>query len=630
MIEVKRRMSRRPREVDRVTSVSWLNEAPGRNHVSNLDLGVIGNCTVNAAIDAKGNIVWSCYPRPDGDPVFYALLNGTDPFAPPARGFCSIEIENFARVEQRYVHNTAVLKTILHDANGNALEITDFSPRFELFGRMFCPASYIRRIKPLSGRPRVRVRMRPGFDYGKTAPVITRGSHHVRYVNPAQTLRLTTDLPISYVIDETCFVLDESANLIMGADEPIEEAIAGLARSFEERTIRYWREWVRPLALPLEWQDAVIRAAITLKLCTFEDTGAILAAMTTSVPEAANTGRNWDYRFCWLRDAFFVVRALNSLSDVATMENYLRYLINIVQGAKPHSHLQPVYGIATEATLTEQLVDNLPGYRGMGPVRIGNQAYQHRQHDVYGNVILAATQAFFDQRLLKPATDEEFANLEWLGMRAIALHDQPDAGMWELRTKAGIHTSSSLMCWAACDRLARIAKHVNRRDRATFWAEHAGEIKKRILAAAWNSELNAYTATFDGDELDCGVLLMGEVGLVDPLDARWQNTVDAIGRDLREGAHLFRYRHADDFGTPKTAFTACTFWYIDALASIGRVAEAREMFTSLLAKRNSLGLLSEDIDVSSGELWGNFPQTYSLVGIVNCAMRLSLPWDSVL
>jgi len=601
-----------------------------RCDVTNLDLGIIGNCTINAAIDALGRVVWSCYPRPDGDPVFHALLNGPDPFVPAARGYCTIEIEDFASAEQHYVANTAVLVTVLRDSGGNALEITDFAPRFEMFGRMFCPATYVRRIAPLSGRPRICVRMRPGFEYGQTAPVITRGSHHIRYVGPGQTLRLTTDLPISYVVDETNFLLDGPANLVIGADEAIEEAIPGLARSFEERTIRYWREWVRPLALPLEWQDAVIRAAITLKLCTFEDTGAIIAAMTTSVPEAADSGRNWDYRFCWLRDAFFVVRALNSLSDVATMENYLRYLLNVVRGAESHGHLQPVYGIGTEAALTERLVETLPGYRGMGPVRVGNQAFEHRQHDVYGNVILATTQAFFDQRLLKPAGNVDFANLEWLGMRAIELYDQPDAGMWELRTKAGVHTSSSLMCWAACDRLARIAARLMRSDRSTFWSNHAENIKARILNAAWNSKCNSYTATFGGDELDSGVLLMGEVGLVNPADARWRSTVDAIGRELRHGAHLYRYRHADDFGRPRTAFTACTFWYIDALARIGRVAEAREMFTTLLERRNPLGLLSEDIDITTGELWGNFPQTYSLVGIINCATRLSQPWDSVL
>lgn len=596
----------------------------------NLNLGVIGNCSVSALIDDVGRMVWSCYPRADGDPVFCALLNGREPFAPQARGFHSIELENFASAEQAYIDNTAVLRTVLRDESGGAIEIIDCAPRFQLYGRTFCPATYVRRVMPLAGRPRIRVRLRPAFDYGSAAPAVTRGSHHIRYAHAGQTLRLTTDLPVAYILDETPFLLDRPANLILGADEPVDESITDLARSFEERTIQYWRDWVRPLAVPLEWQDAVIRSAITLKLCTSEDTGAIVAAMTTSVPEAADTGRNWDYRFCWLRDAFFVVRALNSLSEVATMENYLRFLFNIVEGAEPQQHLQPVYGIGTESMLTERLVPGLPGYRGMGPVRVGNQAFEHMQHDVYGNVVLAATQAFFDRRLLRHADEVDFAHIEWLGERAIALHNQPDAGMWELRTKAAVHTSSSLMCWAACERLGRIATRLGQDVRARHWATHAQDIRTTILKQAWNEEMQAYTATFNGSELDCGVLLMGEVGIVDPGDPRWISTVDAIGRKLRQGPHLFRYAHADDFGVPRTAFTVCSFWYIDALARIGRIGEAREMFEHLLSRRNSLGLLSEDIDTNTGELWGNFPQTYSLVGIINCATRLSEPWEKVL
>jgi GH15 family glucan-1,4-alpha-glucosidase len=455
--------------------------------MSSLDLGVIGNCTVNAAIDGMGRIVWSCFPQPDGDPVFCALLNAdcgnaSDGLcAPQGRGYSAVELENFAGATQHYVENTAVLKTILHDSSGNQVEITDFSPRFEMYGRMFCPAAHVRRIRPVGGRPRIRVCMRPMAEYGEVVPTITRGSHHVRYVSAGSTIRMTTDLPVSHVVGESFFVLDKPANLYLGVDEPIEEEIAGLCRRFEERTLRYWRDWVRPLGLPLQWQEAVIRAAITLKLCTVEDTGAIIAAMTTSIPEAPDTGRNWDYRYCWLRDAFFVVRALNSVSDVATMENYLRYLFNIVQGAQSRGHLQPVYRIGGEAAMPERFAEWLRGYRGMAPVRIGNQACEHLQNDVYGNVILAATQAFFDRRLLKPADRTDFANLQWLGARAFALYDQPDAGMWELRTRSGVHTSSSLMCWAACDRLARIAAVVQLPERAAHWAAQAQDIKTLIL-----------------------------------------------------------------------------------------------------------------------------------------------------
>jgi pentatricopeptide repeat protein len=596
--------------------------------MSNLNLGAIGNCTVNALIDPLANIVWACHPRADGDPIFCRLLH--HPIEPSMRGFQAVEIEDFASAEQQYIENTAVLRTILHDNHGGTVEVIDFAPRFTLYGRIFCPATLIRRVTPIAGRPRITLRVRPSFQYGSALPEMSRGSHHIRFHYREQAIRLTTDAPISYVENETAFLLDRSISLILGIDEPVHESVGDLARRFERETITHWREWVRPLALPLEWQDAVIRSAITLKLCTFEETGAILAAMTTSVSEAANTQRNWDYRYCWLRDAFFVVRALNSLSDVATMENYLRFLFNVVENAASEKHLQPVYGIGTEKKLPERIIDSLAGYRGQRPVRVGNQAHEHQQHDVYGNVILAATQAFFDKRLLRRANEIDFSHLEWLGERAFHLYDKPDAGMWELRTTSAVHTSSATMCWAACVRLARIASHLKLDARARDWQLKAHIIREKILSQAWSEKRQAYVATFGGDDLDCGVLLMGEVGLVSPTDSRWLSTVDNICANLRHGAHLFRYQHADDFGVPKTAFTVCSFWVIDALARANKIDEARDMFNQLLACRNPLGLLSEDIDIATSELWGNFPQTYSHVGIINCAIRLSTPWEKIL
>ena len=222
----------------------------------------------------------------------------------------------------------------------------------------------------------------------------------------------------------------------------------------------------------MEWQEAVIRAAITLKMCSYEPTGAIVAAMTTSIPEAPNSARNWDYRYCWVRDAFFVVRALNSLAAVRTLENYFRWIMNIVDDVNA-GHIQPVFGIALERKLTERTIDHLPGYRGMGPVRVGNQAHEHFQHDTYGNLILAAAPAFFDTRLFMTPGAADFAKLEVIGERAFQLYDKPDAGIWELRSRARIHTSSSLMCWAACDRLAKIADRLGDTARAQFWRARA-------------------------------------------------------------------------------------------------------------------------------------------------------------
>ncbi len=591
--------------------------------MSTLNLGVIGNCSFSALIDEKARIVWSCMPRFDGDPVFHELVNSNGSQA----GFFDVALENYTRSEQMYLRNTAVLRTVLHDNNGSSVEIIDFAPRFYNRGRMFRPNTLVRRIRPLHGNPRIRIRMRPRFEYGSVGPQITHGSNHVRYVSSGLTLRLTTNAPVSYVLQETPFVLQRPLDLVLGPDETLQNGIEDTARDFEERTTEYWRVWVRRLALPIEWQEAVIRAAITLKLCAFEETGAIIAAMTTSIPEAPDSQRNWDYRYCWLRDAFFVVRALNALAEVETMEDFHRYMTNIVGMARDDGHLQPVYGIGLESELTERTIDNFVGYRGMGPVRVGNQAYEHYQHDVYGNVILAESQAFFDSRLLKSTSYDDFWRLETVGEQAFRLYDQADAGMWELRTRARVHTSSSLMCWAACDRLSKIAHHIRQKDRAIFWRHRADTIKDTILKRSWNDKIGAFVESFDGDGLDASLLLMAEVGFIDPMDPRFQSTVKAIERGLKKGHHLYRYQIADDFGVPENAFNICTFWYIDALVRTGRMQEAREIFETMLSCRNHLGLLSEDVNPQTGELWGNFPQTYSLVGIINAARGLSARWE---
>jgi GH15 family glucan-1,4-alpha-glucosidase len=354
-----------------------------------------------------------------------------------------------------------------------------------------------------------------------------------------------------------------------------------------------------------------------------------VAAMTTSIPEAPNSGRNWDYRFCWLRDAFFVVRALNSLSEVATMEEYLRWLNNIVVRSGG-GHIQPLYGIGQEAQLPEAIFGHLPGYRGQGPVRVGNQAQEHFQHDVYGNIVLGASQSFHDHRLFRRAGKAEFGHLEAVGEQAFRVYDQPDAGMWELRTRARIHTSSSLMCWAACDRLAKVAAALQLPERIRYWRERADTIRERILREAWNPRREAFVESFGGNDLDASVLLMAEVNFIDPNDARFISTVAALEKSLCDGPYMRRYEAPDDFGKPETAFNICTFWRIDALARIGRKAEAREIFDVMLKSRNPLGLLSEDTHPLTGEMWGNFPQTYSMVGLINAAVRLSARWDTVI
>jgi GH15 family glucan-1,4-alpha-glucosidase len=595
-------------------------------NAASLDLAVIGNCGVGALVDRRGSIVWCCLPRVDSPPVFDALLHSAHGL--PQAGAFTIELEGAVRSEQFYEANTAVLCTRLWDASGQGIELRDFAPRFTLHDRMFRPAQIVRRLRPLSGCPRVRILLQPQGDWGATAALVTRGSHHLRYVLPHCTLRLNTSAPITYVGEGTWFELRSPLSFLLGPDETLTGAVDDTARDFDERTVAHWRRWTRRLALPLQWQEAVIRAAITLKLCQVEDTGAIVAALTTSIPEAPDSGRTWDYRYCWLRDAFFVVRALNSLAEMGTMEGYLRWLYNVVRGVKD-GHVQPLYGVGLEAQLPEAIITTAPGYRGMGPVRVGNQAAEHFQHDVYGSIVLGASQAFHDQRLFNRGTAADFAALEVMGERAWALHDQPDAGIWELRTRARVHTSSVLMCWAACDRLGRMAGALGLLARAQHWHARAATVRELILARAWNERRGAFVESLDGESLDASVLLMAEVGFLPARDPRFVRTVDALVATLADGPYMRRYEAPDDFGRPEVAFNVCSFWLVDALARIGRPEQAREAFEALLATRNHVGLLSEDTAPATRELWGNFPQTYSMVGIVNGAMRLSAPWDSM-
>ncbi len=591
--------------------------------VSSLNLGLIGNCCISALIDECGHVVWSCLPRFDGDPVFHALVGA--PAAAADEGVFAIDLEDLQETEQHYVANTAVLKTTLIGRSG-MIEITDFAPRFKWRERSFRPQMIVRRVRPVSGSPRIRIRVRPRFEYGAVGPTPTFGSNHIRYCADGQTLRLTTDAPIDYVMRDVSFLLDGEINLILGPDETLANGVVDTAKSFEERTTAYWRSWTHRLALPFEWQDAVARAAITLKLCSYEPTGAVVAAMTTSIPEAPHTQRNWDYRYCWVRDAFFVVRALNSLAAVRTMEHYVRWLMNVV-AQSDRGRIQPVYGIGLESVLVERFADHLPGYRGMGPVRIGNQAYEHDQHDTYGNIILGASQAFFDKRLFMSVGETEFVRLEAVGEQAFALHDKPDAGLWELRSRARVHTSSSVMCWAGCDRLTKIAAHLGLSERVRYWKEKADTIRAVILERAWSDKRGAFVESFGGETLDASALMMGEVGFIAADDPRFISTVEQLEKVLARGPFMLRYEEADDFGVPETGFNICAFWRVDALARIGRRAEARAFFEDLLAARNPLGLMSEDTDFNDRTPWGNFPQTYSMVGIINGAMRLSKSWE---
>lgn len=597
-------------------------------HKQNLELALIGNCTIGALVNRQAEIVWCCMPRFDGDPVFCSLLkNGT---SDSLSGTFAIDLEDFSHSEQAYEKNTAVLTTTLYDTHGNGVVITDFVPRFKQYGRTYRPMTIIRKLVPILS-PKIKIRVRPAAEYGEIPYEKIQGSNHIRFVADSKpSLRLSSTLSVTAIMDEQSYVLDGTHYLLFSSDESVQESLSHLGERFLQETENYWFDWSRYLAIPFEWQEAVIRAAITLKLSAFEDTGAIIAAMTTSIPEAEHTQRNWDYRYCWLRDSFFTVHALNRLGATQTMEQYLQYLVNIV-ASMDDLPLQPVFCINGSRAMPEKIATHLAGYRGMGPVRVGNQAAEQVQHDVYGAVILSVTQMFFDERIRRRGDHGLFQLLEKVGQKALAFFDQPDAGLWELRGSQHVHTFSSMMCWAAADRLAKIACRLGLSERESHWLAAADRIRSAIEKNGFNAKLNSYTATWGGDTMDASLLLACELGYIEGTDPRFLGTLAAVEKALKpEGRYLFRYVVEDDFGAPENAFTICSFWYIDALAAAGRTEEARELFEDLLSCRNQSGLLSEDINPKTGELWGNFPQTYSMVGIINSARILSKSWESSL
>ena len=589
--------------------------------MTSLDLALVGNGSIGALIDGEGAVVWCCFPRFDGDPVFCSLLAGDAPR--DEDGTFAIELQGAVKTEQEYLPDTPILVTRFYDAKGGGVEITDFSPRYEKDGEMFCPRLLVRQVRPIGGQPNIRVRVVPAADYGCAKRPHALGANHISYAGE-QALRLTTNAPTESIVDRTLFHVRETITLMFGLDDPVAGDVTSAGSTMLERTTAYWRNWVRSLHAPTEWHDDVIRAAITLELNVYEPTGAIIPAMTTSIPEAPNTGRTWDYRYCWPRDAYFTADALCRLGEMRTIERYLAFVLGVA-AKTDDAHLVPIYTIDGGPIPGEHVAKCLPGYRGMGPVRIGNKASEQAQHDLYGEAVLTAESLFLNLNATRAGDEALLARLELFGEHAARLYEVPDAGLWELRGTERVHTFSSIMCWAACDRLAKYAARLRLADRAGYWRSRATRIHEVISLRSWNAKLNAFTATMEGDSLDASLLLMPRLGFLDADDPRFAGTVAAIEKQLKHGDFVYRYVERDDFGYPENAFLVCTFWYIEALAAMGgtRRKEARALFERVLAARNRHGLLAEDLDPRTLEQWGNFPQTYCMAGIVDCAIALA-------
>ncbi len=587
--------------------------------------GLIGNCQTAALIYHDASIDWLCFPRPDSPPVFGRLLD-------PEGGSFRIEAQDLASTDQSYLDNTNILITRLHTQDGSELKITDFCPRFSQHGRMFRPNALFRIVEPVSGSPTIQVSCRPVNGWDRTWVNPVRGNNHLRFDIGGESLRLLTNMPLTYLCDGTSFALKEPLYFGLTWGLGIEDDLVRTTQSFLEQTKEYWRTWVKQCSIPSLYQAETIRSALTLKLHCYEDTGAILAALTTSLPEEVGQHRNWDYRYCWLRDAYFVLSAFHNLGHFEEMEGFITFLLNI---AEKHEHsrekLRPVYRLDQSLPLPELVHPHWRGFLSTGPVRSGNQAAEHVQNDVYGEMILTLAPIFFDDRFKHLRSKDHEGLLKHLAKLCAQNVSKPDAGLWEIRNGWQEHSFSNLMCWAGLERIERIKQRGYLKDLSFDLPKAKAQAEEAIRRAVREGALRNGPAdeSFDAALLQLPILRFPDLDVS-------RRTVEIIRQELSvvndpgSQAFLYRYKRKDDFGLPQSAFLICSFWLVQALAKIGEISEAREVMAEAVASANSLGLLSEHfIPKGKGQV-GNFPQAYSHVGQINAAFAISPSWGDVL
>ncbi|MCJ8211129.1 glycoside hydrolase family 15 protein [Mucilaginibacter sp. RS28] len=580
------------------------------------ETGIIGNCGFLAHINKNTNIDWLCWPRFDSTFIFGGLLDKEK------GGEFSIKPEGDFTSDQYYLENTNVLVTDVTCQTGAKYRVTDFAPRFYQYQRYYKPLMLIRKVEALEGSPRVVVKCAPVSDYGETKLSVNRGSNHIQYLGGEENIRLTTNIPVSYVFDEQPFVLNEVKYLVMTYGEPLEAPLNSTAEHFLRETIQYWHVWIKHSSIAGFYQPYVIRSALALKIHQYEDTGAIIAASTTSLPEFPQSTRNWDYRYCWLRDTYYVITALNHIGHFEEMEKYFSYVTDISFGED--FRYQPLYGITGRKELTEKILDHLSGYENNQPVRIGNQAYEHIQNDIYGQVLISVLPLYTDHRFIVGERKDSAKWLDFLLSKIERTIDEKDAGIWEFRNMANIHCYSNLFQWAgacAAEKMARTIENQDLINRAVAMKERAAE----HIESCYDPKRKVYTNAAGSSYLDASTLQLIMMNYLDPASERARDHLAALERELKTPNGLFyRYLHADDFGKPKTTFLVCAFWYVEALACVGRLDDAIREFENLLQYSNHLKLFSEDVDEEDGSQWGNFPQAYSHVGLMNAAYSIAM------
>ncbi|MBL7472255.1 glycoside hydrolase family 15 protein [Robertkochia sediminum] len=584
----------------------------------NLDYGIIGNCRSAALVYKDGSIHWACLPEFDSPSVFARLLDDE------IGGYFGFKVTDDYNVSQEYLRNTNILVTRFNNGK-DSFEVRDFMPRYKKErGGHHAPPDIVRYIKHLSGKPRFRVDYDPRLEYAMgTTTTYVKDEFIVSLTDKEKydTLFLYTNFDKQGVVDGEEIILHSDGFFHIGYNEKIFAPTTQRAHLEMSRTLVYWLNWMERTPNYDKYNEHISRSALTLKLLSYDKSGAVLAAATTSLPETIGEVRNWDYRFCWIRDASMVIKVVSELGHKNIARRYLQFIIDLVP--EKDEKLQIMYGINKEKVLTEETLDHLKGYVNSKPVRIGNAAYEQRQNDIYGILM----DVIYEQ-IVHFKNDIENSEELWSITKGIvwvvSRHwTEPDKGIWEFRTEERHFTFSKVLCWVAIDKALKVADIMGKNRRRSQWTALADTIKEDILKNAWNDEVQAFTQSYGSPDLDASVLLMEPYGFIQADDPRYVSTVHAIERELSNDGLLYRYKNKDDFGLPSSSFTICTFWFINALNKIGETKKAQENFERLLSYSNHLGLFSEDIDFKTKRLLGNFPQAYSHLALIETAVNLN-------
>ena len=583
-----------------------------------LNYGIIGNCKSSALINEDSSIDWCCLRQFDSSAIFCKIIDNH------IGGSFKIEADESYIITQQYINNTAIVRTNFKNEK-NEFEVLDFMTRYKLDDQNFySPPEIQRLIKPIKGLPKIKVLYNPTLEYanGKTK-TYEKEDFIVSVFDEAsyETLFLYTDIEKKKILENKEFELSKSVYLNLSYNEKID--LPSLSKSEEEfkKTQEYWLNWCKKSPSFKSYNKEITRSSITLKLLTFEKTGAVLAAATTSIPETIGEVRNWDYRFCWIRDASMVIKIIAKLGHQRIVKNFIDFIVNLIPNK--NEKLQIMYGIDGQKTLTEKILKHLSGYKNSKPVRIGNAAYIQKQNDIYGILVDAIhfqIEKFKDISYKHEQLWSIVKSVVWVVEKN---WKKPDKGIWEFRNEDQHFTFSKLLCWVAIDRAIKISNLIKNGRKSDKWKILREEIKNDIHLNAWNPKIKAFTQSYGSDFLDASVLLMESYGFIDCKDPKYVDTVKAIERELLFYGLLFRYKNNDDFGEPKSSFTVCTFWYINSLFKIGEETKAKNLFDQLLSNSNHMGLFSEDLDFKTKKMLGNFPQAYSHLALIETAMNFN-------